>query len=392
MLIIGADACKDRLVYCVLDSEAMPQDINEYYLDGANFHSAYTSAQGLKQILDLQPDAIAIEPTGVNYTRLWVRKLNDAGVKVALIGHSQLKSYRKNLGLPDKDDPADALALGYYFAEHHTSPRRFVLLRDETTGQLRERALRLGHLARLQSPMLNRLQQDLAYAFPEKANATINAPLFWRWIAGQANSLKYDQMMKDSIGSGITADMRAEAKLLCLVIAEEARVELELRRLLEDPQFLPYRKVLKRYGMGERTQAFLISQIFPLTNFLDDNQEPIVMVTKGKRSGKPTAKKISLRRFCKIIGVAPVREQSGKSPTSTKKAGSQLCRNALWLWSFTRIENGRARLRGDLGQELYEQFVELKDKNPIKLARSKSIAKTVNRIFYELVESVAKLD
>ena len=79
----------------------MPTDIRSYYLNGDNFHEAYASAHGLNQILALKPDAIAIEPTGVNYTRLRVRKMSEAGVKIALIGHSQLRSYRKNLQLPD---------------------------------------------------------------------------------------------------------------------------------------------------------------------------------------------------------------------------------------------------------------------------------------------------
>ncbi len=81
MRIIGADACKGRIVYCVLDTDNMPTDLQRYYIDGDNFFEAYTSAKGLKQILDLQPDILAIEPTGVNYTRLWVRKMSEHGAK-----------------------------------------------------------------------------------------------------------------------------------------------------------------------------------------------------------------------------------------------------------------------------------------------------------------------
>jgi transposase len=389
MKIIGADACKDRLVYCALNTNNLPADINDFYRDGDNFHTAHTNAVGLKEILDLKPDVIAIEPTGMNYTRLWVNHLGNAGVKIALIGHSQLHSYRKNLGLPDKDDPADALALGHYYANHKNSPRKFVLLRDETTALLREKALQLGHMARLQSPMINRLQQYLAYAFPEQAGKTTNAPLFWRWLAGEANSKKYDQLLAESIGSGITRAMQVEARLLSQVLEEERTIEHELSIVLQDPQFRPYRAVMTRYGMGLRTQAMIISQIYPISNFLSDDGQPIIQVTKGKQSGKPTAKHLSLRRFSKMLGTAPERAQSGSSPTATNRAGSQLCRNALWLWHFTRIESGRNRLRGDIGDVLYARFTGLKATNSqIKLVRSKAIAKAVVTLFYDLVDEV----
>lgn len=391
MLIIGADACKDRLVYCVLDSDNMPKNLGEYYLNGDNFHQAYTSAHGLKQILDLKPDAIVLEPTGVNYTRLWVRKMSEQGVKVALIGHTQLRSYRKNLNLPDKDDPADALAIGHYYAEHHLNPHRFVLVRDNLTAGLRETALRLGHLIRLQSPMINRLQQDLSYAFPERANATSTATLFWRWIAGSAKSLKYDRQMQESIGSGISPEMNLEAKLLVMVQGEERRIEFNLRSQLDDSQFAPYRQVLKKYGFGERAQAMIISQIYPIENFLGSENQPIVLVTTGKKSGKPTAKHISLRKFIKMLGVCPTREQSGKSTTTTNKSGSELCRTAFWLWLFTRIESSRSRLKNQQGIEIYEIFTEYKNHKPIKLARSKTIGKVAKRLFYDLVDAINEI-
>lgn len=388
MKIIGADACKDRLVYCVLDSENMPSDLRQYYLDGDNFKESYISAKGLKEIIKLKPDVLVLEPTGVNYTRFWIRKMSEAGIKIALIGHSQIKSYRKNLELPDKDDPADALAIGAYYAEHHAKPEKFVLLRDETTAKLRETALRLSHLVRLQSPAINRLKQDLAYALPEQMEASSNAVLFWRWMGGMSKSVRYDAIARDSIGSGITAEMQLEAYLLARVQAEERRVELELRSLLAHPQFAAYQKVMRKYGFGERAQAMMISQIYPLENFLDANKQPIVLVTKGKKSNAMTAKHISLRKVSKMLGVAPTREQSGKSKDVTKKAGSQLCRNALWLWLFSRIEASKSRLKNDTGEEIAIVFARYKASKPIKLARAKTIGKVVNRLFYDLVDAI----
>jgi hypothetical protein len=173
-----------------------------------------------------------------------------------------------------------------------------------------------------------------------------------------------------------------------MVQTEERRVEFNLRSILDDSQFLTYRQVLTKWGMGERLQAMIISQIYPLENFLGSDKQPIVLTTKGKLSGKPTAKHISLRKVSKMLGVAPTREQSGKSATATNKSGSELCRTALWLWLFTRCEGGRARLKNDKGEWLYGVFADYKLHKPIKLARSKTIGKAVKKIFYELVDAI----
>jgi hypothetical protein len=94
-------------------------------------------------------------------------------------------------------------------------------------------------------------------------------------VAGTRKSLRYDKELKESIGSGITDEMRLEAKLLCMVQAEERRIEFNLRSILDDSQFLPYRNVLTKWGMGERLQAMFISQIYPIENFLNEAKQPI---------------------------------------------------------------------------------------------------------------------
>jgi hypothetical protein len=78
-------------------------------------------------------DRIAImEPTGVNYQLLWGTQLARVGVEVRLFGHKKLRSFREyHLGLPDKDDGADALALAIYGWDYLESPRRFVQVRSQ---------------------------------------------------------------------------------------------------------------------------------------------------------------------------------------------------------------------------------------------------------------------
>jgi hypothetical protein len=39
---------------------------------------------------------------------------------------------------------------------------------------MRDRVLRLHHLNRIQSPLINRVKQDLAWALPERAKTSVN--------------------------------------------------------------------------------------------------------------------------------------------------------------------------------------------------------------------------
>ena len=72
-------------------------------------------------------------PEGVNYQILWGSQLARAGVEVRLVGHKELRSFREHhLGLPDKDDDADALALAIYGWDYIATPGRFVQSRDRT--------------------------------------------------------------------------------------------------------------------------------------------------------------------------------------------------------------------------------------------------------------------
>jgi hypothetical protein len=173
--------------------------------------------------------------------------------------------------------------------------------------------------------------------------------------AGTGKSVRYDNIMSSSCGMGLTDDIRFAAKMIVEVSQREQIVQLELRSYLNHPQFAPYRAVLNKYGIGERGQALIISQIYPFSNYLDpETGKPIVIISKGKKSGKPTRKPISQRRFRKALGIAPQREQSGSSLTKTTSAGSQLCRTALWQWCFTRIEVVRLRSNTATGRQLSE--------------------------------------
>ncbi|MEB3338975.1 MAG: transposase [Leptolyngbyaceae bacterium] len=384
MRILGLDVCKDSVVVCTLD-DVRPDEPRQFYYEH-NFLKLYADTTGLKALLDLKPDVAALEPTGVNYSKLWVSKLSENGVKIALVGHKQLRAYRQNLDLPDKDDQADSLALACYYLEHQNSPRRFVRIRDSVVAEMRDTVLRLHHCARVQSPLINRIRQDLAWQFPEAAKIGLNASLFWGWLAMERKSAKYDRLYSESVGLGLGTDTVEAAKLLAALQRRERSLEVEMRSHLGDVRFLPYRKVFAEFGFGERVEALILSQIYPLENYLVDGK-PEVRILRNPATGKSTKRYLSLRKFQKALGAAPTREESGDRKM-TKKAGSQLCRTALWQWVFTRLEVKRSRPKNELGKYLGDLLDREKSHKPVKLARGRIAARATAILFKKLVQEL----
>jgi len=361
MQILGLDISKASVSACLLTEK--PIEPRQFYYD-CDFHKFEATAFGISRLLSLIGDVantIAVmEPTGVNYSRLWGTQLARAGVEVRLVGHKELRSFREHhLGLPDKDDDADALALAIYGWDYLEIPRRFVQVRSQTIVEIRRLVLRLAHLNRVQSPIINRARQDLAWQFPEAAfirsvRSGEKVPLLWGWLCGQRQSVKYDLMLERSIGLGITDELRRHAVRICDIQREEMVLEFQLSKLVAEPQFLQYRKVFAKFGFGRRVEALLLSQIYPFENYLAANGKPDIKIRKGRRSGKPTKRHLSLRRFCKALGYAPSQENSGDLQKSKVVGGSDLCRRAFWQWIFTRIEPQRCRLANDIGLRLGE--------------------------------------
>jgi hypothetical protein len=384
--VIGADACKGRLVCISLDSLPSRARVGEIYRDKSDYFDVDVSAAGLSYLLSLKPDVLVLEPTGVNYIKFWTTKCAEAGVKVALVGHKESSRYRDNLKLPDKDDEADALALACYYLEHQDDPLQFVRIRDSVTSQLRDAALRLKHIDRIQSPLINRLKQDLAWALPE-VSGSVNAVLFWRWLAGDARAAKYDRLSIDTCGLGTTQNMQAMAKLLVDLWRQKKIVEAEMLDLLNHSQFDRDRRIMKKYYLPDITQAIIISQYYPLANFLGDDGNEIKQLAGSRRTNTKTLKPVSLRRFRKALGVAPVREASGKSPTKTRKAGSRLCRCQLWMWSMSAFERNKSKVKSATPAmiQLNTLWLKIRECKHIKIARSTFHSKFVEQLFYDLL-------
>jgi hypothetical protein len=125
--VLGLDICKSSIVGCLLTQR--PVQPQEAY-DSLEFCKLKADAAGIKQLLNLDPDVAVIRPTKSNYQRSWIIQLARAGVEVRLVG-KKLPAYRRNnLGLPDKDDEANALALACYFFDYQHLPQQFLVVRE----------------------------------------------------------------------------------------------------------------------------------------------------------------------------------------------------------------------------------------------------------------------
>ena len=393
--VLGIDVSKRSVSVCLLEQK--PDEPRQFYYK-YDFKIFRADASGMKGILDLRPDVALIEPTGTNYSKIWVAVLAKNGVDVRMVGHKELRDYRgSHLALPDKDDNADALALACYFFDYK-SPRRYLVIRDATISQVRELVLRLHHLNRVQSPIINRIRQDLAWQFPEIAlvrsprSSKGDIPLLWGWLSGQRISKKYDSLYLESVGLGITESVRLHAERLCHLQKEEYLIEDEITKLLKNRKFNAYREVFKDFGFGIRTQALILSQIYPLSNFLDDDGTPIVEFHKSRNNPKKQSKhRLSERKFQKVLGLAPTEESSGDKKKK-KVVGNALCRRAFWQWVFTSVEPKKSR-----NSEISKKLGAIMDKEntggkPGRLVRSRISVRACKMLFNQLVKKLNEYD
>ncbi len=136
-------------------------------------------------------------------------------------------------------------------------------------------------------------------------------------------------------------------------------------------------------------KAIVLSQIFPLEDFLTANGQPEIKLLRGRISSKPTKYQLSLRRFQKALGVAPSQESSGDSQKIKIVGGSAVCRKALWQWVFTRIEVRKSRMTNKIGVLLGEYLdTQKREGRPVQLVRSRTAARAVKLLFPKLVNEL----
>jgi len=393
MQIVGLDVCKSSVVACLLTE--FPVNPKQFFRT-AEFPTFKTKLVGIQALLELKPDIAVMEPSGVHYSKLWAKVLELEGIEVRWVGHLQLRSYRQNLRLPSKNDKADALALACYCWQHLALSEYFLRFSSEPVARLREIYLQLHHLNRVQNPIINRLRQSLAYEFPETAQTrslrrtSVDVPPLWGWLAQIRPSSYYERTYTKSVarsyGIEISDFTRTHAQRLCSLQLQENQLEAELELLLQAPEYQPYLKVFASFGFGLRTKALLLSQIYPIENYLDASNKPIVEFERGK-NGKLQKRHRSLRSFKLRLGLGLVEDSSGDYHQWVP-GGSSLCRKALWLWELTRIEPMKIRPKNEIGEQLGAYRDQLRQGGtPAKVVQSRVCVKAVTLLFKKLVEA-----
>lgn len=89
--------------------------------------------------------------------------------------------------------------------------------------------------------------------------------------------------MSRSIGTGISTFSQGLAKQLTLLDEQERQIEQSLTSEMEKPQYQPYLAVFGHYAIQGRIAAALLSQIYPIERFLDEERRPIVERIDGRK-------------------------------------------------------------------------------------------------------------
>ena len=371
MKIIGIDICKDRAVCWILES--LPTDVKAYWKRESKKRSKkpnedeytfYFTNSGIKGLLALKPDAIALEPTGMHYSWLVAHICKRENIAVLWVGHQQAVSYRRQNNLPDKNDLADAMAIACYAHIYYDKPSYFIEFNPDILARMRELFLQYKSLARFQNPFINRARQQLAREFPEAINVKSQRqkdgrrPL-WVFLARRDRKLqrrsyyweqKYSNSVAVKYGVEISDFTRWLSQTIDDIDIQHLEVEKTLFSLVYAPKFEQYNLVFDMFNFNLSLRALLLSQIYPIERFE------------------------SMGAFKKRIGAAKDEYSSGDMNT-LKKGGSKLCRTEFYMWVTVTIALKKKRPHSDVGIAIankYDSWVMQFENDP--LARHEKLA------------------
>ena len=333
-LVCGADVCKNSIVCCFLS--ARPQEKLSIYLKNkSNFHTFKPNKDDVKRFLGFNPSHIVLEPTGTNYAWIWAEICQQNGIEILWVPNNKCGNCRSSIGIRSKTDEADALTLALIpFGEAVIEDPYITYHHNDGLSQLRNLVLEHEHLIRAQSPLINRLRQQLAREFPEVAltqskKASDGLVPLWAWLAQVDRNLDresnfYETKWTESIAQDLVLEIsdftRNLARMVQELELEQQRILKQMRRELSRDVFANYYRVLNSFELNDKTICLIISLVYPIERFFNGD---------GMRRGRS--------RFKQRLGLGKVEENSGDS-RQQKASGSWLARKFLNLFVHQRVD------------------------------------------------------
>ena len=373
-IVCGADVCKDSIVCCFLSE--IPDDVEKFFKqNGKNFPKFKSTLEDAQKFLEYKPTHLILEPTGTHYAWIFAELAEQQGIKVLWAPNHKCKALRDTHDLPGKNDAADALALaltGLTYSE--TSSLWLKFSHRDGLYEMRQLVLKHESINRMKSPVVNRIRQQLAHEFPEaalvksKVGPDGKIPL-WAWLAGISRKLKkkdptYDNLWDESIakllGLEISPFTKGLAKTLDEYETQQQRLEAEMLKILKKPHLKPYHEVLSRFNLDVKLQTMIISMVYPLDRFIDDD---------GMRNARA--------RFKQRLGLGKVDDSSGDKKGS-KAGGSAVSRKMLYVHvyhSYTAKNPKSWTKETDLVLSYYQHLTDRWNKDPKAIAlRERNLA------------------
>jgi uncharacterized protein involved in tolerance to divalent cations len=319
--------------------------LSKIRLDNSKEGSSVNLKDAIDLLIELKPDAIVMEPTGVWYSRLWSKMAEQLGIEVKWIGHGDLAGNRAAYGFKDKDDRTDAFCLAVsYFDPIFNARNEWLNWRTGIIAEVNDRLLEIKSLETTTKIMQQQLRQRLKYEFPEIADRAINNQRskggYTAWlgyIAGRHSYKQIENEREKSIAKildiPISSYTREHANSICENEIREGKLREDLANALLDPAFDRYRPTLELFGFGSGMQATILSNIYPFEKFMMLGKPHIDRYEDDRGKHK---KNKSLAGFQISLGMGKRLIESGSS-TALIYSGSSFARKMLYTWIITNV-------------------------------------------------------
>jgi hypothetical protein len=351
--VAGCDCGKDSIYVCLLSE--LPSDLKRFARTYVPKVFRATK-EDIDELLKLEVDLFVIEPTG-SYSYIWRNLFEVNNKPYRLVSSRRVRHFCEYQGLTNKADRADAAGIAAYGLKNYSNTDAF--LRADRS-EIRRLYLKVRSIANQKPVFRNQLGQILIYQAPEMVSAhegtqrawlAPEAPALWRYIAkepledltGRRIFTRWNNTLKNGVGSGLATDSAYIASILCKLERVEYQLERELQDEIEKPEYKPYLKIFDLFELSPLIQAGLLARIFPFEDFLENGKpfREYIRGEKTERASGMTKRDRSEGAFKLSLGMGEQQIESGKM-SRRKPGGSKESRKLVWFYVKTKIVMSRS--------------------------------------------------